>query len=361
VDSSRHSRAGYAGLSLYPGEAWLVSLAARHERYSDFGSTWIGRLSTRYEFSPAFALRGTVSNGFQAPTLGTQAYKKLNNWNTWVGHTLAVNSAQASALGATPLEPEKSKNISLGAVASLGKVNLAVDVYQIDVEGRIALSTSIRDAIYPGSGALVESVGLPFDAGANYFINAADTRSRGVELVADAQHDWGRYGSFRWSLATHYNDTRVTGIAPTPPVLSSFAVPVFTSGQQQNLRFLTPRNKEVLTLGWSLGRWDISLRETHYGKIRRFGVPTAVATTGPWAGQTEIEYDNGGLWITDIDLGVRLGARARLVANASNVFNVKPTRLPEPLVGPTAQWAYSETGPITSDGGAWSLGLEYNW
>ncbi len=97
VDSDRHSNAGYAGLSLYPAEALLVSLTGRYEHYSDFGGTWIGRLSTRYDFTPAFALRATVSNGFQAPSLGTQAYKKLNNWNTWVGHTLAVGSAQAVA------------------------------------------------------------------------------------------------------------------------------------------------------------------------------------------------------------------------------------------------------------------------
>jgi len=361
VDSTRNSRAAYAGLSLYPADAWLLSLAARHERYSDFGSTWIGRISTRYDFSPALALRATVSNGFQAPTLGAQAYKKLNNWNTWVGHTLAVGSAQAQALGARPLEPEKSTNLSLGLVATLGPVNLAVDAYQIDVDGRIALSTSIREAIFPGSGALVAAVGLPADAGANYFINAADTRSRGVELVADAQHDLGRFGTFRWSLATHYNDTQITGIADTPQVLAAFDVPVFTVGQQQNLRFLTPRNKEVLTLGWRLDRWDLSLRQTHYGRIRRFGTPSTVPTSGPWAGQTEIEYDNGGLWITDLDLAVRLGERARLVANVTNLFDVKPGKLPEPLVGPAAKWAYSESGPITSDGGAWSVGVEFSW
>lgn len=362
VDSTRNSKAVYTGISIYPTQDWLISLAGRYEDFSDFGDARIGRLSTRYELTPRVAVRATLSNAFQAPSLGTQAYKKLNNWNTWVGHTLAVNSPGARLLGSKPLTPEESENISVGVVAEiLDGVNLAVDVYQIDVDDRIALSTSVRDAIYPGSAALLVAAGLPGDAGANYFINAADTRSRGIELTLDSRHDLGRFGSLRWNLSSHYNDTTITGIASTPHVLSSFNVPVFTTGQQQTLRFLSPRNKEILNLNWSLSGWTLNLRETHYGQIRRFGVPTTIATSGPYAGLREIEYDNGNLWITDLDLAYEFSEHLRINVAAGNIFDVKPGKLPEPLVGPTATYAYAENGPITSDGGAYSVGFEYRW
>lgn len=171
TDSQRRNRAAYVGVALYPFERWLVNLAARNEDYSDVGNNWVGRVSTRVELAPGFALRGTASSGLQAPTLGTQAMQKLQNWNTYVGYTLAVNSAGAAAFGAQPLEPEKSRNYSVGFVAKLPRdINLTVDAYQVDVDDRIALSTQVRAsnaaiARIPGAQAavirLLQSAGCP--------------------------------------------------------------------------------------------------------------------------------------------------------------------------------------------------------
>jgi iron complex outermembrane receptor protein len=47
-----------------------LGAAGRYEHYSDFGSTGTWKVSGRYDFSHAFALRSTISTGFRAPSLG---------------------------------------------------------------------------------------------------------------------------------------------------------------------------------------------------------------------------------------------------------------------------------------------------
>ncbi len=71
-DAGKYSRsnvAGYLDLALQPVEKLRLDAAVRYEHYSDFGSNVSAKLTGRYDFSPAFALRGTVATGFRAPTL----------------------------------------------------------------------------------------------------------------------------------------------------------------------------------------------------------------------------------------------------------------------------------------------------
>jgi iron complex outermembrane receptor protein len=66
---SRNDYAGYVDLSLDPIENLHFDLAGRYSHYSDFGEATVGKLTGRYDFSPMIAVRGTISNGFRAPTL----------------------------------------------------------------------------------------------------------------------------------------------------------------------------------------------------------------------------------------------------------------------------------------------------
>src|SRR5690606_18043620 len=189
----------------------------------DFGDEVTGRLSTRYDFTPAVAVRATASTGFQAPSLAAQAYRNTSNGNYFTTHVLQAGSAQAIALGARPLQPETSVNYSLGLVLRpFAQASVAIDAYQIDVADRIAASTAFRDGLYPGSGALVEAAGFGREDAISYFINAADTRTRGVEATFDYRSDFARFGTVRWSLAVNRNEARITDIAPTPDVLAAF-------------------------------------------------------------------------------------------------------------------------------------------
>jgi iron complex outermembrane recepter protein len=361
-DTSRDNTAIYAGASLHVTDAWVVDVAGRFEDYSDFGSTETARLSTRYEFSPALSVRGTVSTGFHAPALAAQSYKNTGNANTSVNHVLQVDSAQARALGSKPLEPEKSENFSVGIVTTpLEWLNVALDLYQIDVNDRIAQSTTFREGLYPGSGALVVAAGLGPEDGVSYFINAADSRTSGLELTAEATTRTQSLGTFRWTLALNNNQTKVRDVAPTPAVLAAFDIPVFSTGSQNNLRFQAPSSKQIAGLQWSYGPVTVNLRETHYGTIKRTGNPTTVAVSGPYAGLREITYDIGDLWLTDIDIGVDVTERLNLAVSVNNVFEEKPARLPEPLLAPYQLYSYTNNGPVSAAGGFYSASFTYRW
>ncbi|MET0717803.1 MAG: TonB-dependent receptor, partial [Pseudoxanthomonas sp.] len=66
---SRDVSSVYASLSSEFGEKFSTDIAARYEHYDDFGGELTGKLAARYQFAPAFALRGSVSNNFRAPSL----------------------------------------------------------------------------------------------------------------------------------------------------------------------------------------------------------------------------------------------------------------------------------------------------
>jgi iron complex outermembrane receptor protein len=303
-----------------------------------------------------------VSNGFEAPSLAAQAYQNTSNGNFYTDHTVQAGSAQAIALGATALKPENSRSFSVGLVSDLwAGASLTVDAYRIYADDRIALSTTFREGLYPGSGALVTAAGFGAQDGVRYFINAADTRTQGVEATLEQRLSLGDFGTLQWTLSASYNEAKITGLADTPAVLAQFNIPVFSTGSQNDLLYKAPRSKQVLGLNWDVGRYHVGLRESHYGAIQRYGSPTTVATTGPYAGQAEIAYDIGGLWITDLELGLKASDSWSFALNANNLFDRKVTKLPDPLLASNEYYRYANGGPIDGSGGSYSATVRYRW
>ena len=68
VNRSRNSVSAYAGLEAVFTDQFQVDVAGRFENYSDFGSTFNGKIAARLEVAEDFALRGAVSTGFRAPS-----------------------------------------------------------------------------------------------------------------------------------------------------------------------------------------------------------------------------------------------------------------------------------------------------
>ena len=89
TDAGKHRRKSYAvygNVALSPSEPVKLDLAARYEHFSDFGDTFIVKGTGRYDFNEMFAIRGTASTGFRAPTLAEEYYSATN-----VGPTSALS------------------------------------------------------------------------------------------------------------------------------------------------------------------------------------------------------------------------------------------------------------------------------
>ncbi|RML31555.1 putative TonB-dependent sideophore receptor, partial [Pseudomonas syringae pv. maculicola] len=65
----------YVDVGFNPVPDWYVGSALRYEHYNQgVGATRSGKLTTRYDFTPQFAVRATVSNGFRAPSLANSLF-----------------------------------------------------------------------------------------------------------------------------------------------------------------------------------------------------------------------------------------------------------------------------------------------
>jgi iron complex outermembrane recepter protein len=147
VDEDRTAIGAYIDVEANLTEKLLGSAAVRVEDYSDFGSNVSGKLALRYDFTESFALRGSVQNGFRAPSLQQQFFTTTST--NFIGGipfditTFPVSDPVAVALGAEPLDAEESTNFSLGAVMRFGDVTITVDAYRIDIDDRIVLSENL--------------------------------------------------------------------------------------------------------------------------------------------------------------------------------------------------------------------------
>ncbi|MFZ4876365.1 TonB-dependent receptor plug domain-containing protein [Janthinobacterium sp. Mn2066] len=362
-DTARHSYAAYIGLGAKITPQLLVDTALRAEKYSDFGSKSTGRLSARYDIDPALAVRGTLSNGFHAPSLVTQSYSNTSD-HAGVPYTLAQpSSAAARALGAQPLKPEKSSNFSAGLTFNpTSTLRFAVDAYQIKVSDRLGVSSNIgidrsSGLALDGSGRpltaaqaatienLLRSAGLTVGNGlvAHYFTNVGDTRTRGIDLTAE---DVLRLadGKLRWTAAANFNHTSLVSKADLPAVLQGLPnIGTLSKSAEYDLLYRAPRDKEIVTLAYEKAGWTFNVRETRYGKLKRLN-----AITGG-------DYQLKAAFVTDLSLGYDISKRINVTVGANNVFNQKPSQVPREARSASnlAQYtgAYDNSGPLGVLGG----------
>jgi len=272
---SRDSWAVYLDLETRLGDRLDVGVAGRFEEYDDFGETFNWKVAGRFEFTPAFAARGTLSTGFRAPTPGQINTLDVTTTADASGAlvpqgTFPVNHPVAVILGAQPLDPEESFNATAGLVYSpMSDFMITLDIYQIDVDDRVALLTQ---SITPGSPedlALI-GAGFPGIGTAAFFANAFDTTVRGVELAVVKRFDLGTMGDLTVDWRHAYQEQEVrTVLFPTvnPELLFDF---------ENQL----PAHRSVLTLDYDYSeRWGGFVRANYYdgwqdltfGELGRFG------------------------------------------------------------------------------------------
>lgn len=330
TDAGKHDRdneAVYINFSSQPVTGWTVDLAGRYEHFSDFGKAKVGKLTSRYDFSPAFALRGTFSNGFRAPTLAESYYSATNVSPRSAFVQLAPNSPGARLVGIDGLKPEKSTNLSAGLVLNPAPgVTVTLDAYQIKIRDRIVGS----GALY-GSGGAVNSPAVTaailangnvldptvVETGINIFSNAIDTRSRGLELVATKSSNYGNYGRVDWSAAANYNTVKVTKINQAPSQLQPQVLLDATA--ISDIETASPKMRVNLGALWRSGAWTVNLREAIYGKSSEMQSPDG--------GATYFKSEIGTLAVTDLEVSYRLSNAWTVSVGANNLFNKYPDQV----------------------------------
>lgn len=170
----RNSHAFYVDLESDLTDKLSAGLAGRYEHFSDFGGTTNGKLSMRYAFTDRVALRATASTGFRAPSLPQQFFQSIaTNFIAGVPYdigTFRTSNPAAIALGAEPLKPEKSTNVSLGLVLQpVDGLYVTVDAYHIKIKDRVVLSENLTSTAVRN---YLQANGFPGIGGGRYFTNA---------------------------------------------------------------------------------------------------------------------------------------------------------------------------------------------
>jgi iron complex outermembrane receptor protein len=317
VDESRTSVAGYVDVE---GDflAWLrLGMAGRAERYSDFGNTVDGKVTVRVQPDPRFVMRGSLSTGFRAPSLGQSFFSSTaTNFINVPGQglvpfeslTLPVNSPAAQVLGAQSLKPENSTHASAGvALTPVHGFDITVDYYRIAIDDRIVLSGNF-------TGARITDLLAPFGANsARFFTNAIDTRTNGIDITASYRVALGG-GDLR--LHGSYNNTRteIVGATATPPELAGFEQVLFDRIERRRIDCGQPRDSLRAGADWRRNRVGANLNMARYGEFCSF-------TASPADDQTF-----SAKWLADVEGSFRLAEQLRIAVGVQNLFNVFPDR-----------------------------------
>jgi iron complex outermembrane receptor protein len=354
--NSRNSYATYLDLGINPTEKLYVGVAGRFEKYDDSsGNTTSGKLSVRYDFTPTFAVRGTLSNGFRAPSLSQSTYAQTSNQYTSVNgvaqfveaKTARVDSALAKALGATDLDPEKSRNISVGfTYQPVPQANLTLDAYQIEIKDRIGLTGFLYGS---GVNQILQEQGLRPGYRVKYFTNAADTTTRGVDLVTDYKVDYGQYGSVKYGLAFNYNKTQIDDIKSTPAALASSGLELFDRVAQGYLTVANPKTKLILSGNWKVDKFDINLSLNRYDKVIARDV------------NPDYDVTYGAKWITDLEVAYAVTDSLGVAVGANNLFDVRADNNGYPNGDVNGFPKFGSISPFDPYGGLWYTRVSYNF
>lgn len=314
----------YADVEADVTESFAVGAAARYEDYDDFGDALTGKLSARFQFTDAFAIRGAIGTSFRAPSLAQIGYERsTTNFGSGgmleLFRLLPVSDPDAIANGAVPLKEEESVNFSIGFVADMGDAfNLTVDYFQIDVDDRIFLLSAANNI--------------------QYFSNLIDTETTGFDIVASGAIDLGS-GSLAWNASYNNSDTD----AKNPSVLGPEDL--------NTVEGKSPEDKVILSGNYMVDRWSLLLRLTQYGDTTR---------VFDFGGGFEPTQTYGSVWSVDAEVAARVTDVWTVAIGADNLTDEYPDRSIDDI-SYFGHLPYDVLSPIGMNGAYFYFRTEYDF
>ena len=314
---TRSNFAGYLESELRPVDFWTINTAVRGEYFDDFGSTINYKIATNYGIADTLKsllsvdpivdlrARGSYSTGFRAPTPGQQnAFNVTTEFgenNTLVNKgTIPSTHGAARLVGGKALEPEKSKNFTVGTVVSHAIANITVDYFNITLEDRLAPSRDFNRGTDITEAQILKLVAEGITSAGNlqefrFFTNEFETSTQGIDVILTAPILEGAL-----SIAYNYTETEVT--KHNPDILNEVRINLIQEG--------IPRHRGNVTLAQAIGN--------------SLGVLGRVNYYGPWyeyavGAQT---YDSA--FLVDLEVSYAVVENLGITIGVNNVLNVEP-------------------------------------
>jgi len=261
VDRSRSNFALYADTEFDISSAFLVSAALRYENYTDFGSTLNWKIASRVKAGDRVSLYNLRFTGFQDGVL-TETLLSANN------------SPVTQGFGIEALKED-------------------------DIDDRIVIS-GFFDAGFLGIGV----------EGAQFFANAADTESLGLDVVLSYKIDLVNQSNLSFTLAGNLNDLDVTNISNGNLDQETF----FGPREQSLLEDAAPSSKFAFNATYTAPKFNASVALTRFGEVSYLSFDNA----------TRVNYESK--FTTDVTVTARLSENINFTLGSNNLFNVYPTQ-----------------------------------
>jgi iron complex outermembrane receptor protein len=291
VDDGRHNIALYLDSEYHPIKEVMLGGAVRYEKYSDFGSTVTGKLSTRWDPTKEIGVRATLSTGFRAPSVQQKFYSSVSTNLNQAGQltetlTAREGSAVTTALGIKPLKEETSRSGSIGLVLRPAKnMSLIADLYEIKIKDRIVFSSEISPE---AGGGPIANVLNPLGVGqAQFFTNAVDTKTRGLDIVADHTTKFDA-STLVLSAQLGFNKTEVTNRHSPSSLLTGDQL--FNQAQVTLIEHGQPRKHHVVAADYTYGAWNGNVRANYYGSVQGEGFSPLQTWDAKWIVDTSLRY-----------------------------------------------------------------------
>ena len=319
---TRSNFAGYLESELRPLGFWTVSAAVRGEYLDDFGSTINYKIATNYGIAdtlksllsvdPGVDLRarGSYSTGFRAPTPGQQnAFNVTTEFgenNTLVNKgTIPSTHGAARLVGGKALEPEKSKNFTVGTVVSHAIASITIDYFNIKVEDRLAPSRDFNRGTDITEAQILQLVAEGITSAGNlqefrFFTNEFETSTQGIDVILTAPILDGAL-----SVAYNWTETEVT--KHNPDILNEVRINLIQEG--------IPRHRGNVTLTQGIGD--------------SLGVLGRVNYYGPWYENAVGAQTYSEAFLVDLEVSYALVENLGITVGVNNVLNVEPDNITE--------------------------------
>lgn len=340
---NRNSIGLYVDLEQDFTKNFLVTGALRFENYSDFGSTLNYKLAARYILVKGLTVRASTSTGFRAPSMQQRFYAKTNTLfvSTPGGlqpvesGTFPNNSQPAQILGIPELKQETSKNYSVGITANPVKgLEITVDGYFININDRIVLTNNFTGGSDPNLTTLLNASGA---SQANFFTNAIDTRSKGLEAVANYSFTVSKEHKFRFTAAATFINNEVKKRGSGQPIVKASQT-LINSGQlgnyfnredQSRIEVANPRSKANFMVNYRFKKFSAMVRVAYFGEVTYLD-PTIISANNPaswpinaFTGQREtLDQTFSSKAVTDLSLSYAFAKQFTFTVGANNLFDV---------------------------------------
>ncbi len=306
-------------------DKFLLAGAVRYENYSDFGSAIAGKVAARYKFAEFFTVRGALSNGFRAPAMQQRYFSAVATNFLPLGPggslvpvqngTFRNDDQVTKAFGVQPLKAEKSLNMGIGLTSRFAKfMSFTLDLYQINVKDRILYTSS-----FPKSNPNVAPILAPYPdvSGAQFFTNAIDTKTKGLDAVLSATPLLGKL-KLNLSVAANFNKTEIDGKVKglDKNTNGSFDRLILDRRDSGRIVVGNPRDKYVVNVGGTISKFSTNIRFVRYGKVSGLNSvnPAYDETLNPKV-------------VTDFTVSYNIMKELQLTLGANNVFDVYPDKV----------------------------------